>query len=276
MSTPRFSELLQQVLNGDRDDISAIESAINEDETLLAEYLDQVELDALLSWELGDEVVEMDETVAAEKVIWWRFASGPLAKVAAVILLLGVGFFLGRQRSNDNSAIVSSAPVAVLIDSEDCEWESGEMPHSFGASFAAGETLRINSGIARFALWSKAGVAIVGPAEIELVSSEEVSVRYGSVSAFAPDEAIGFKLTTPDVEIVDLGTRFAASVRQDGTTDVHVFEGEVSVQSRKNHPSGELVTTGQARRYHSGGDQRTEIIAKLVADALPRWRANRG
>lgn len=260
MSEPRFEDLLRRVLDGESGEVAAIEEAIGEDEALLAEYIDQVELDALLRWELGMEESEPANVISIERPRWWRLVSGPLAKAAALILPIGLAFYLGMRQGREATPVALPAAVAVLIDSEDCVWDSGPAEaRSFGAPFAAGETLRIRSGIARLALWGKAGVAVVGPAEIELVSREEVSVRYGSVSAFAPDEAIGFKLTTPDVEIVDLGTRFGASVAPDGTTDVHVFEGEISVQSRGKQETGELITTGQARRFASGGETQLEI-----------------
>lgn len=260
MTDADFQELVRRLLDGESQEVSEMEAAFQKDEARLAEYLDQVELDALLSWELGNE----EELALGEESPGWRskvrsFASAPLAKVAAVLVLLGAGFFLGQQRPSETIAPAAS-PIAVLIDSEDCVWKPAPAtPLSFGASFAQGETLRIDSGIARLALWSKAGVAVMGPAEIELVSNDEVLVHYGNVSAFAPDEAIGFKLSTPDVEIVDLGTSFAASVAPDGTTDVHVFEGEISVQGRTAEDLEELITTGQARRYAAGGKERTEI-----------------
>jgi len=265
MTDAEFQELMRRMLDGEDVDASAIEEALKEDESRLKAYLEQVEMDAMLGWELGTDQLEALENLdlgedasPGWRTQLWAFTTTPLAKVAAVLVLLGFGFLIGQHRPN--RAPVALTPVAVLIDSEDCVWEPNPVtPPSFGASFGAGETLRIESGIARLALWSKAGVAIAGPAEVELVSNDEVLVRYGDVSAFAPDEAIGFKLSTPDVEIVDLGTSFAASVAPNGTTDVHVFEGEISVQSRASRDLEELITTGQARRYGAGGAERTEI-----------------
>lgn len=258
MSEPRFEDLLRKVIDGESHDVAAIEEAMEKDESLLAEYLDQVELDAMLEWEFGSEDAGQAELIPIHQPK--RKIVGTFAKAAAFILPVALAFYLGIQKGQHTQPSSTPAAVAVLIDSEDCVWEKKPAAQrSFGASFAAGETLRIRSGIARFAMWGKAGVAIVGPAEIELVSREEISVRYGSVSAFAPDEAIGFKVTTPDVEIVDLGTHFGASVAQDGTTDVHVFEGEISVQSKGSEEAGELITTGQARRYTSVGDSKSVI-----------------
>ncbi len=267
MSQTDFQEVLRKVIDGESDDLRAIEGFLAEDESYLEEYLEQVELDALLRWELGEVEERMVESEfvksARNTILWkatlWKGATRSAIQAAAVVGLALVAFFFGRSQTTDGSSTEIAAPVAVLIDSEDCVWKSGPKWRSFGTPFKAGETLNIKSGIARLALLNKAGVAISGPAELDLVSSEEVLVRHGSVSAFAPEEAIGFKVSTPDLEIVDLGTRFATSVAKDGTTDVHVFDGEVSIKGRESDRSGELITTGQARRYDEGGIRSAEI-----------------
>jgi ferric-dicitrate binding protein FerR (iron transport regulator) len=44
-----------------------------------------------------------------------------------------------------------------------------------------------------------------------------------------PSHARGFKLTTPDAQVVDLGTEFGLKVSDAGKAEVHVFDGEVEV-----------------------------------------------
>ena len=71
----------------------------------------------------------------------------------------------------------------------------------------------------------------------------------GVVTAKIPEQAIGFVVDTKTAHVVDLGTAFGVSVGNDGTTEVCVFEGEVSVNkkdSTSNQPT--LVREGQAVR----------------------------
>lgn len=298
---PRFEDLLRRLLDGETDDsgknnasLAEIEDAMRRDPALRRDYLDQVELDALLDWELGGLVghdLDFEEPAAdavppADKVAPfprrspaalakspWRSAAAAIAAAA----LLGAGYYLGTN-SGDSAFPASPATaespapaVAVLIESEDSVWEleDGREP-GFGSSFSEGETLRLEAGVARLAMRNSAGFSLEGPAEVDLVNREVLRVRRGQVSAFAPDEAVGFTVLTPELEIVDLGTRFATAVGDDGSTEVHVFEGEVSVQGRAGgEAAAELIHTGQARRYDLGNKGRSEISVDPERFAAP-------
>jgi len=314
---PRFEDLLRELLdaapappetrggtvapNSDLFDLSALEEAMALDPARRREYLEQIELDALLAWELGPAgEASLEEAGLCTTPLPFPGRSGPLsesagvtppeegarrprrARAGAAALLaaaaaLAAVFVLGFLSGHRPGAAPREAapPAAVLIEAEDCYWalESGREP-GFGSAFAEGETLRIASGVARLALRNRAGLAVEGPAVVDLLSSETVRVREGRVSAYAPEEAIGFTLLTPGLEIVDLGTHFAAQVASDGSTEVHVFEGEVSVQGERGPETGgatlsELVTTGQARRYAANGGARSEIAIDPARFADP-------
>lgn len=273
---PRFEDLLRRVMDAPSPEaapLRELEEMMRADPALRREYLEQLHLDALLAWELGAEKdAALEPPVArplrpARRVL--RRASLALAAAAALALCFGAGLFWGGRPVPPPSA----PAAAVLIEGEDCEWllPGARARPAFGSSFAGGESLRIASGVARLAMRSRAGIAVEGPAEVELLSGDVVRVRQGRVSAYAPEEAIGFRLLTPGVEILDLGTRFAAQVRADGSTDVHVFEGEVSVQGQARAPqaAAERVTTGQARSYAVDGMGGREITLAPEAFAEP-------
>jgi hypothetical protein len=286
-ANPRFEDLLRPVIDcPDAASVHALEQAMRSDPALRREYLDQIELDTLLAWELGKSDSPALETLPSIHLASsprYRRVSFALAAAAAVTLLFGAGFFLGSHFGKSAPVLAAqghatphqpAAPVAVLIEGEDCEWLlPPQRPRPvFGSGFPEGETLRIDSGIARLAMRNRAGIAVEGPVELELLSSDVVRVLRGSVSAYAPDEAIGFKLLTPGVEIVDLGTRFAARVEADGSTEVHVFEGEVSVRGKSAAPlktTAERVTGGQARRYDADGSLGGEIALAPESFAAP-------
>ena len=273
---PRFDALLRRVLDADVDAIpplADLEAALRDEPGLVDEYLAQVEIDSLLAWELGPSEAsdialsgKLSVTLPAPASPFrvQRFGWLAAAILASLIVGVGVGPSLNPLRPEKQSRPpgVDDA-VAVLIDSEDATWSNLPASPDFGATFSQGQSLELVSGVARMAMRSRAGIAIEAPASIDLISADSILVRNGRVSAFAPDEAIGFTLCTPDVEIVDLGTRFATNVTADGTTEVHVFDGAISVKPRKGDVTGvnassELVATGQARRYRAAG-RRTEI-----------------
>lgn len=265
MNEDEFDDLLRRILDGDRSEktLRRLGEEMKGDPGRIGRYLELMEMDELLSCRLnlpgarfgdGDRVVDFPGNGKRKMIT--RFAGAALLAAACVALLIAISGFLDRSREGAASKDI----VAVLIDSEDCVWEYDEKEtlYSFGSPFGKEEILRVKSGIARLAINGNAGLALEGPAQIELVSDQEVRIFYGRVSAYAPEEAIGFKLTTPDVEIVDLGTRFAAEVDEDGHTDVHVFEGEISVKG-EGAEVNEMITEGRARRYGSGIVQGRDI-----------------
>ena len=58
----------------------------------------------------------------------------------------------------------------------------------------------------------------------------------GKVTANVPPRAIGFRIDTPDMEVIDLGTEFALRVDPAGESRLHVLEGEV--EARKENGRG--------------------------------------
>jgi hypothetical protein len=123
---------------------------------------------------------------------------------------------------------------------------------------------------------SGATLAVEGPAKIEVVDEMRVVLLSGVVTARIPDSAIGFIVDTDTAHVVDLGTAFGVSVGDNGTTDVCVFEGEVSV-SRNGSTSSQpaLVREGQAVR---ASEQSSTIVSTdyEVAPFENAWPVNSG
>jgi hypothetical protein len=78
--------------------------------------------------------------------------------------------------------------------------------------------------------YSGARVVIEGPADLRLVSAHEAACPSGRLLAEVPEPARGFRLSTAQLDLVDLGTSFGidATPRQ---TEVHVFKGEVELRA---------------------------------------------
>ncbi len=264
----QFDDLLRALLDGDesRSTLSQLASALEGNPERIRRYVALREMDALLTADLGlgkagysGEPDAESSTAGEGKIVAFPRLTWALALAACVALSAAItAFFLNRPNGN---AAGSGQAVAVLIDGEDARWEGSAEPKFFGTQVLENEPMKIESGVVRLALRGGAGIAIEGPAEVKLVSSEEAQVTYGRVSAYAPEEAIGFKITTPEIEITDLGTRFATNVSQTGQTEVHVFEGEVAVKGRQNsgEDSREILTGGAARRFERGGQTRQAI-----------------
>lgn len=119
-----------------------------------------------------------------------------------------------------------------------------------GASIGV-ETLRLEAGLARLDFANGASVTLQGPAVFEVISGEQARLHNGIMTAHVPKSGVGFRVETPALQVIDLGTAFGVSVSDDGLTNVSVFEGEVEVNLQADslrHVPAQRVVEGQAIR----------------------------
>lgn len=166
-----------------------------------------------------------------------RIAFAPLAIAAA--LALATFIFLYRQTILE--------PVATLVEAEDCRWAGSELPTVQGASLLPG-TLNLVEGIATLRFESGAVVSLEAPVSIEVVSPMLCRLVAGSVVAEVPESAHGFVIETPDMQVIDHGTRFGVTSNEFGQSQVFVFEGLVEVGSDLTPTAPRMLKTGQSIR----------------------------
>ena len=107
------------------------------------------------------------------------------------------------------------------------------------------ETIEIPEGVVRLLFDDGVEVALQGPARYELLAPGLTRLHAGLLTATVPEGAEGFRVDTPSAQVVDLGTVFGIEQRDDGTSLVSVFDGEVEVAA--GIPSDKRrLTEGQA------------------------------
>ena len=74
-----------------------------------------------------------------------------------------------------------------------------------------------------------AKVLVEAPSEFRPLTTGQLQLRRGRMTASVPEEAIGFTVSTPTSQVVDLGTEFEVSVKETGASDVLVRKGEIEV-----------------------------------------------
>ncbi len=119
-----------------------------------------------------------------------------------------------------------------------------------GQAIATGE-LEIKNGLLELKFFNAATVTLQGPARLELRSMDRLVLHHGRLAARVPETAIGFTVETPAGKIIDLGTEFGVHVRDDGTMETHVFEGEVDVALPRQ--STHRLTAGTALNVSTEG-----------------------
>ena len=267
----RLLQLLDTVLDGsyseaDRAEFSAL---LEEHPELTPLVVRQLRTHALLNWKLapstlapqGVDVVPagepMDgvgeffcelhgdtEPMPEPRGHWsrWRASSVAIAALAATLM---VASFVTLSTGAGVGSVVD-AQTAVFAKA--CTAVDGDR-------VAAGR-LEVESG--RFAMEFENGVKfeITGPASCEIVSGMLVKLNSGQATADVPRWARGFTIETPDVEVIDLGTRFGVATSDAGKTDVVVFEGLVDLKSLRStkRPFKRRLTQGEAARIDRKGE----------------------
>lgn len=201
---------------------------------------------------INDGLAEVDATEmpAREAQPRWRAWLTWAAVAAAVVS--AVGIFMGRPSPSQ----VPKPSSARLVATVDVVWQGepganhrGDPLHSDAVLEVGGFALA--AGTVELELDDGARVTIQGPAKFELKSGSHIYLQAGNLVARIPEEALGFVVTTPEAEVVDLGTEFGLSVDENGGTDVHVLDGLVQVL--RGEAEGIKISEGDARRLDERG-----------------------
>jgi hypothetical protein len=113
----------------------------------------------------------------------------------------------------------------------------------------------MKSGALTLKFRSGATMTANGDVSMRIVSDMLVLLDRGKATAHVPQWAKGFTIKTKDVEVVDLGTQFGVMAREQGATDVVVFEGKVDYKPTAGPAAASetLLSQGQGVRVNKEG-----------------------
>ena len=147
---------------------------------------------------------------------------------AACVALLAAGWWGSRLSQPSERKGTTSKAVAMLNRAVDVQWDQRGDPPRLGAPLEPG-WLRLKSGLAQIVFYSGARMVIEGPTDLKLISPNEVACQSGRLIDEVPPQAIGFRVSTPQMNVTDLGTSFGLEVKE-RRTELHVFKGSVEFQ----------------------------------------------
>ena len=257
-----------------------LETFVQTDAKARAMYLDYCEMHALLQWEHGVLGAAEKSPALAPKIVaprrkfQLRQLGLPLAAAAAVIAALLITFMSDRTTPDEIVAEIQSGEfVARLTGSKDCQFVGTQTAFQTGSALQHGQRVEILSGFAEITFDSGAQVLLEGPAALDLNSAWDAVLVRGSLKASVPTEAIGFRIASPSVDVVDLGTEFSMVADESGATEVFVLKGSVQAGpvNSKNAGTGKvLLKEKEARRFaHTG---MTEVADR--ERKAKRWATN--
>ncbi len=281
-----LSALCHALVDGNINDPDRVrlERWLAESEEARAYYVRMMGLSASLCSYASEVQSEAPAPVLKSKIVRpaaWRWAIGTLAAAAAVVLAFRLG---GVSERLFSPPVVlaegeSEDTVARLSGAKDCEW-IGEAP-KMGDELRRAQRVQLAAGLAEITFDSGARITVEGPASLDLTSAWEAALHHGSLRASVPAEAIGFRISNPEVDVVDLGTEFTMVADAAGGTEVYVVEGAVEVAARTGGEQARdpvVLREKQARRFakHGGSeasDRPQKIdgrVRKVALDRLTR------
>ena len=208
--------------------------------TAAQEVVLRIEQERIASATASDFAPQVVES--ARRSRWWP----RLALAASVMLAAVLTFQFSKKTPPEKEVafavdgptserVATAAAVAVLKRAVDVEWADSSPARAVGEMLPAG-WLRLKAGTLQIEFLGGARLIVVGPAELRMDAEDAAFLQTGTVSAYVPEPARGFKLRGPGVDVVDLGTAFGFSVGSGKQPEVHVFDGEVTVAGSTGEP----------------------------------------
>lgn len=252
-----MNERIQRALEGllTPEEHDALKADVVRDPAVRAAYVDQAWLHAALRAQ-GDSLVHLleqqEESSDAGDSLARKPVSRPLRRwpvavwsaAAAACVTLGASFFLGSEPPAETPT------VATLVQAENCRWAGSELPTALNSSLGTGK-LALVEGIATLKFKSGATVTMEAPTTLEILTAMHCRLIEGTLTAEVPEPAHGFTIDTPDIQVVDLGTKFGVTAGSAGNSQVRVFEGEVEIGGLKDGKPKRL-TEGKGLHVGSG------------------------
>jgi hypothetical protein len=202
---------------------------------------------------------------------WFRPASWQVMGVAAAIVASALIVW--------NWDAVAPAPsprppdasptefVARITGTKDASWRGVSASLSPGAFLRRGEQLELAGGFAEITFDSGAVVLLEGPALFDVNSAWDSTLRRGAIKANVPQQAIGFRVTNPAVDVIDVGTEFSMIADDKiGRADVLVLQGQVEAMPQGERDADTVVLrANESRRFAQSGVSRADDLEQLFA-----------
>lgn len=226
------------------EELDALKADVIRDPELRAEYVDRVWLHSTLRAGRDSLIELLDEApVAEEKIVRrWPVAIWAAAAAACVTLVVSAWTF--------GKGTIFHRPVATLVQADNCKWAGSDLPTAADSKLGIGK-LALVEGIATLKFKSGATVTMEAPTTLEILTAMHCRLIEGTLTAEVPEPAHGFTIDTPDIKVVDLGTKFGVTTASTGNSQVRVFKGEVEIGGLADGKTKRL-TEGKGLHVGSG------------------------
>ncbi|MDX1565552.1 MAG: hypothetical protein R3236_09115 [Phycisphaeraceae bacterium] len=244
-SNTRIDELAGELREGALSDEQSAElqALIAEDAEARRRLVEHTFLQAMLAEEFQAPAAVVPDrrpavSIPASQSAWWRYG----AVAAAAGLVIAVLWFVseaGRQ-----SPVMPTHKPNVAAASEAARFEAMAHARFFarstpkpGTAVTVDREYVLERGMVRLRFLKGASATVEGPAVFGVMTDGTLELSRGRCSVHVPPGAEGFTVETPEVRLIDRGTRFALRVGPSLGTEVHTVEGAVDVMAQDDGPS---------------------------------------
>ena len=186
---------------------------------------------------------------------------------------------IGQEGPSTSEGTIASGPVSIgqVVSLLNVKWSAGAAEYREWSRLDVGDSIQIEAGVVELMLDNSTEIKLEGPADFCLQSLSKAVLSNGNLVARCGPEAVGFKVVSPDVNVVDLGTEFGVSVRSGQHTDVVVYDGEVDLTSREGKaPLDRRLTAGEALHIPNVGSSTRITEVRSDRYLTPAYPLDRG
>jgi hypothetical protein len=168
--------------------------------------------------------------------------------IAATLLVAGSYSFW----HTNNKPGWENLAVAEIIDVENVSWDQSSTALKPGSLIVPG---RLKTQAGEFTLRFRTGpvVRVIGAASMMIETDMLVHLDRGQATARVPNSMKGFTIKTPVIDVIDQGTEFGVATRENGFTDVVVFDGKVDLVDHISNSKPTRLLQGEAARVDRQG-----------------------
>ena len=179
------------------------------------------------------------------------------SKNRSFLLTLAVALFIALTTWSIG-LFLPSRQIGVVTACKNCVWTS-DPSKSPSDEITADELISIEEGIVEVQFSNGVSLALHGPAEVQLRSTNHCELISGKIAARA---VMGYTVGSNGIQFVDRGTEFVVVADEQGNTALDVLGGIVEVElpdGSFNHHTLRVVE-GRAFRFDSNSGELQEVM----------------
>jgi|GEM_PF-7050375 len=237
---PGWEALLARYISGDlnADDRVLLNERLRSDAGARRDFAEIMNMDVALAVSSATWTEGRHEQLRRHKIWWWLSATTALG----LVLMLAAAWWMGAESAQPFATVTASAGADMNL--------SGPL---------RGEMLELHSGVIELLTVKGTRVVVEAPARFRFESAQLLNVELGRVLAVVTPAGKGFTIQTPVGRFVDQGTEFGVEVTQDGSTEMHVYQGQVVAQA-KGGSSAQSLHSGQAIHVSGKNGQPSSLV----------------